>query len=64
MRKLGLLLLSFSVLSLGGCMRAMGPCYGVGCHAFAAPQPAAAPQATVSQNALLQRTEAAVRGRN
>jgi hypothetical protein len=23
-----------SVVSLGGCIRSTGPCYGVGCHAF------------------------------
>jgi hypothetical protein len=44
----GLLIVMLCAVSLAGCIRATGPCYGVGCHAFTTPsgsqaQSAAAP---------------------
>jgi len=54
----GLLIVLLCAVSLAGCIRATGPCYGVGCHAFTTPsgsqaQNAAAPaqnaQATASR---------------
>jgi hypothetical protein len=55
----GLLIVMLCAVSLAGCIRATGPCYGVGCHAFTTPSgsqaqnapapPARNAQATASQ---------------
>ncbi|MGH9740658.1 MAG: hypothetical protein ACRD4X_19025 [Candidatus Acidiferrales bacterium] len=56
----GLLLVILSAVSLAGCLhfRGAGPCYGVGCPAFATP-PASASQSASSQPASAQNTETA-----
>lgn len=60
MKLSGLLLVMLSTVSLAGCLRfrGAGPCYGVGCPAFATP-PANAPQSASSQPGRAQNTETA-----
>jgi hypothetical protein len=48
MRITGGLLLLIAV-SLGGCIHATGPCYGVGCHAFTAPSGAGSQQSAAQK---------------
>jgi len=56
-----ILLALLSLLALSGCMvlRTGGPCYGVGCHAFAAPQASQARSVAPSNNTQAQNTPAA-----
>lgn len=42
----GLLIVLLCAVSLAGCIRATGPCYGVGCHAFTTPSGSRARKAT------------------
>lgn len=57
----GLVLPLLSLLALSGCMvlRTSGPCYGVGCHAFTAPQGSQAQSVAPSNNTQAQNTPAA-----
>lgn len=64
-RTASVVLALLSLLALSGCMvlRTGGPCYGVGCHAFTAPQGSqsasvAPANNTASQNAPAANTEA------
>ncbi len=43
----GFSLVLFLAVCLGGCVHATGPCYGVGCHAFA-PSPGGQSRATAA----------------